>query len=104
MVSQIGKILIFCLFYIVYIAGRLYPLNERATRTIRNLYIENERVLYIGLPWSMSLCCAFILAFISMPHISFYLFIFGNVIKIEHQDFYLNSTQLSLLELCLVAH
>ncbi|XP_052725778.1 phosphatidylserine decarboxylase proenzyme 1, mitochondrial isoform X2 [Vigna angularis] len=24
--------------------GRLYPLNERATRTIRNLYIENERV------------------------------------------------------------
>ncbi|XP_014519417.1 phosphatidylserine decarboxylase proenzyme 1, mitochondrial [Vigna radiata var. radiata] len=29
--------------------GRLYPLNERATRTIRNLYIENERVVLEGL-------------------------------------------------------
>ncbi|ESQ55767.1 hypothetical protein EUTSA_v10025592mg [Eutrema salsugineum] len=25
-------------------AGRLFPVNERATRTIRNLYVENERV------------------------------------------------------------
>lgn len=25
-------------------AGRLFPLNERATRTIRNLHVENERV------------------------------------------------------------
>ncbi|KAG5061388.1 Phosphatidylserine decarboxylase proenzyme 1, mitochondrial [Glycine soja] len=30
-------------------SGRLYPLNERATRTIRNLYIENERVILEGL-------------------------------------------------------
>ncbi|KAL1316684.1 hypothetical protein HN51_068848 [Arachis hypogaea] len=30
-------------------SGRLYPLNERATRTIRNLYIENERVVLEGL-------------------------------------------------------
>ncbi|XP_028762636.1 phosphatidylserine decarboxylase proenzyme 1, mitochondrial isoform X3 [Neltuma alba] len=29
-------------------SGRLYPLNERATRTIRNLYIENERVICQG--------------------------------------------------------
>lgn len=28
--------------------GRLYPLNERATRTIRNLYVENERVVLEG--------------------------------------------------------
>lgn len=26
------------------LVGRLFPLNERATRTIRNLYVENERV------------------------------------------------------------
>ncbi|XP_058213066.1 phosphatidylserine decarboxylase proenzyme 1, mitochondrial isoform X2 [Rhododendron vialii] len=25
-------------------SGRLFPLNERATRTIRNLYVENERL------------------------------------------------------------
>ncbi|XP_054824379.1 phosphatidylserine decarboxylase proenzyme 1, mitochondrial isoform X2 [Prosopis cineraria] len=30
-------------------SGRLYPMNERATRTIRNLYIENERVVLEGL-------------------------------------------------------
>ncbi|KAH1157408.1 hypothetical protein AAZX31_11G034100 [Glycine max] len=30
-------------------SGRLYPLNERAIRTIRNLYIENERVILEGL-------------------------------------------------------
>ncbi|KAK7252686.1 hypothetical protein RIF29_36818 [Crotalaria pallida] len=30
-------------------SGCLYPLNERATRTIRNLYIENERVVLEGL-------------------------------------------------------
>ncbi|WCJ25877.1 Phosphatidylserine decarboxylase proenzyme 1 mitochondrial [Euphorbia peplus] len=29
--------------------GRLYPVNERATRTIRNLYVENERVVLEGL-------------------------------------------------------
>lgn len=29
-------------------AGRLYPTNERAARTIRNLYIENERVVLEG--------------------------------------------------------
>ncbi|XP_074264776.1 phosphatidylserine decarboxylase proenzyme 1, mitochondrial-like [Silene latifolia] len=29
-------------------AGRLYPVNERATRTIRNLYVENERVVLEG--------------------------------------------------------
>lgn len=29
-------------------SGRLYPVNERATRTIRNLYIENERVVLEG--------------------------------------------------------
>ena len=26
-------------------AGNLFPVNERATRTIRNLYVENERVI-----------------------------------------------------------
>ncbi|XP_010542212.1 PREDICTED: phosphatidylserine decarboxylase proenzyme 1, mitochondrial isoform X3 [Tarenaya hassleriana] len=30
-------------------AGRLFPVNERATRTIRNLYVENERVVLEGL-------------------------------------------------------
>ncbi|OAY60052.1 phosphatidylserine decarboxylase proenzyme 1, mitochondrial isoform X1 [Manihot esculenta] len=30
-------------------AGHLFPLNERATRTIRNLYVENERVVLEGL-------------------------------------------------------
>lgn len=29
-------------------SGRLFPVNERATRTIRNLYIENERVVLEG--------------------------------------------------------
>ncbi|AES94292.2 putative phosphatidylserine decarboxylase [Medicago truncatula] len=29
-------------------SGHLYPVNERATRTIRNLYIENERVVLEG--------------------------------------------------------
>lgn len=28
--------------------GRLFPVNERATRTIRNLYVENERVVLEG--------------------------------------------------------
>ncbi|KAI5655728.1 hypothetical protein M9H77_32915 [Catharanthus roseus] len=28
--------------------GRLFPMNERATRTIRNLYVENERVVLEG--------------------------------------------------------
>ncbi|KAH9777203.1 phosphatidylserine decarboxylase proenzyme 1 [Citrus sinensis] len=26
-------------------SGRLFPLNERATRTVRNLYVENERLV-----------------------------------------------------------
>lgn len=30
-------------------SGRLFPLNERATRTIRNLYFENERVVLEGM-------------------------------------------------------
>ncbi|KAL5551442.1 hypothetical protein UlMin_001618 [Ulmus minor] len=30
-------------------SGNLFPLNERATRTIRNLYVENERVVLEGL-------------------------------------------------------
>ncbi|PQQ06258.1 phosphatidylserine decarboxylase proenzyme 1 mitochondrial [Prunus yedoensis var. nudiflora] len=30
-------------------SGRLLPVNERATRTIRNLYVENERVVLEGL-------------------------------------------------------
>ncbi|GKU95576.1 hypothetical protein SLEP1_g8916 [Rubroshorea leprosula] len=30
-------------------SGRLFPVNERATRTIKNLYIENERVVLEGL-------------------------------------------------------
>ncbi|CAH2078851.1 unnamed protein product [Thlaspi arvense] len=30
-------------------AGRLFPVNERATRTIRNLYVENERVVLEGI-------------------------------------------------------
>ncbi|XP_048230400.1 phosphatidylserine decarboxylase proenzyme 1, mitochondrial isoform X2 [Ricinus communis] len=30
-------------------AGHLFPMNERATRTIRNLYTENERVVLEGL-------------------------------------------------------
>ncbi|KAI4327141.1 hypothetical protein L6164_019638 [Bauhinia variegata] len=30
-------------------SGRLYPVNERAVRTIRNLYLENERVVLEGL-------------------------------------------------------
>ncbi|KAI4370005.1 hypothetical protein MLD38_018393 [Melastoma candidum] len=29
-------------------SGRLYPMNERAVRTIRNLYVENERVVLEG--------------------------------------------------------
>ncbi|CAN0842379.1 Phosphatidylserine decarboxylase proenzyme 1, mitochondrial [Linum grandiflorum] len=29
-------------------SGRLYPVNERAARTIRNLYVENERVVVEG--------------------------------------------------------
>lgn len=29
-------------------SGRLYPVNERAVRTIKNLYIENERVVLEG--------------------------------------------------------
>ncbi|KAK9716348.1 hypothetical protein RND81_06G227400 [Saponaria officinalis] len=29
-------------------AGHLFPVNERATRTIRNLYVENERVVLEG--------------------------------------------------------
>ncbi|XP_027080818.2 phosphatidylserine decarboxylase proenzyme 1, mitochondrial isoform X2 [Coffea eugenioides] len=29
-------------------SGRLYPLNERSMRTIRNLYVENERVVLEG--------------------------------------------------------
>ncbi|CAF2072813.1 BnaC01g20050D [Brassica napus] len=29
-------------------AGRLFPVNERATRTIKNLYVENERVVLEG--------------------------------------------------------
>nr|AKM76658.1 mitochondrial phosphatidylserine decarboxylase [Pelargonium exstipulatum] len=29
-------------------SGHLFPLNERATRTIRNLYVENERVVLEG--------------------------------------------------------
>lgn len=29
-------------------SGRLYPVNERATRTIKNLYVENERVVLEG--------------------------------------------------------
>ncbi|GAB4858059.1 phosphatidylserine decarboxylase 1, variant 3 [Ancistrocladus abbreviatus] len=29
-------------------SGRVYPMNERATRTIRNLYVENERVVLEG--------------------------------------------------------
>ncbi|KAA3456414.1 Phosphatidylserine decarboxylase proenzyme 1, mitochondrial [Gossypium australe] len=33
-----------------FISGsRLFPVNERATRTIRNLYVENERVVLEGL-------------------------------------------------------
>ncbi|KAF4374721.1 phosphatidylserine decarboxylase proenzyme 1, mitochondrial [Cannabis sativa] len=30
-------------------SGNLFPVNERATRTIRNLYVENERVVLEGL-------------------------------------------------------
>ncbi|KAG2679897.1 hypothetical protein I3760_11G072400 [Carya illinoinensis] len=30
-------------------SGRLFPVNERATRTIQNLYVENERVVLEGL-------------------------------------------------------
>ncbi|KAJ7952527.1 Phosphatidylserine decarboxylase proenzyme 1, mitochondrial [Quillaja saponaria] len=29
-------------------SGRLYPVNERATRTIKNLYVQNERVVLEG--------------------------------------------------------
>ncbi|CAI9095773.1 OLC1v1031786C3 [Oldenlandia corymbosa var. corymbosa] len=29
-------------------SGRLFPVNERAARTIRNLYVENERVVLEG--------------------------------------------------------
>ncbi|XP_042054619.1 phosphatidylserine decarboxylase proenzyme 1, mitochondrial-like isoform X2 [Salvia splendens] len=29
-------------------SGHLFPMNERATRTIRNLYVENERVVLEG--------------------------------------------------------
>lgn len=29
-------------------SGRLYPVHERATRTIKNLYVENERVVLEG--------------------------------------------------------
>lgn len=30
-------------------SGHLFPVNERATRTIRNLYVQNERVVLEGL-------------------------------------------------------
>ncbi|GLT70454.1 hypothetical protein SLA2020_425340 [Shorea laevis] len=30
-------------------SGRLFPVNQRATRTIQNLYVENERVVLEGL-------------------------------------------------------
>ncbi|KAF8083995.1 hypothetical protein N665_0740s0012 [Sinapis alba] len=30
-------------------AGRLFPVNERATRTIKNLYVENERIVLEGI-------------------------------------------------------
>ncbi|CAK7356356.1 unnamed protein product [Dovyalis caffra] len=30
-------------------SGNLFPMNERATRTIRNLYVQNERVVLEGL-------------------------------------------------------
>ncbi|KAI7993426.1 hypothetical protein LOK49_LG11G00229 [Camellia lanceoleosa] len=29
-------------------SGRFFPLNERAARTIRNLYVENERIVLEG--------------------------------------------------------
>lgn len=43
--------------FLICFAGRLFPLNERATRTIRNLYVENERVslLFDAL---LNICCA----------------------------------------------
>lgn len=31
-----------------FFVGHLFPVNERATRTIRNLYVENERVIMIS--------------------------------------------------------
>ena len=35
-------------FHVFYcFAGNLFPVNERATRTIRNLYVENERVISV---------------------------------------------------------
>lgn len=38
-------------FYRRHFSGRLFPVNERAARTIRNLYIGNERVVLEG-TWS----------------------------------------------------
>lgn len=35
-------------FFRRHFSGRLYPVNERATRTIRNLHVENERVVLEG--------------------------------------------------------
>jgi hypothetical protein len=29
---------------LIFFAGSLFPVNERATRTIPNLYVKNERV------------------------------------------------------------
>lgn len=38
-------ILVQIIMNVVYFAGNLFPVNERAARTIRNLYVENERVI-----------------------------------------------------------
>jgi phosphatidylserine decarboxylase len=35
-------------------AGKLYPVNNRAVRTIKNLYVVNERVVLEG-KWSQGL-------------------------------------------------
>jgi len=76
--------------------------NERATRTIRNLYIENERVIYISLVITIgnervsclsSIC---ILVKASCFYLSIYVFL---QFKNKTWAFYLNSFPLSLLDL-----
>ncbi|XVE57631.1 hypothetical protein DITRI_Ditri04bG0105500 [Diplodiscus trichospermus] len=48
-------------------SGRLFPLNERATRTIRNLYVENERVTLIYQLLKPSLSSYFVIFLYSSP-------------------------------------
>lgn len=53
--ASFAKKLVTCSLRLVYnlmklsccVSGRLYPVNERAVRTIKNLYVANERVCFL---------------------------------------------------------